>query len=303
MKPAFLSLALGSGALLALACGGGDGSTTEDTWNVIDADADTDADSDSDSDSDADSDSDSDADSDSDSDSDSDADSDADADVSFEPYVMAFSWDMGFEDDSYTGWIGPDGTAGDPFVTVTVYEERYFDAGDDRYSCTWYGYISEVGADDMGVSGLWYGAEIQLSDAGATDCSGFDRSIWGDDNPGAMLTSNRWALGFGPLGDNVSPSLEGAVNDAGLDWSGDWEPNVFSYYMGFTTSSSAAFEDTETVSDYGYALAYEVDTSMTLQTDADGEATVLDIASDARLPRRAYISGAGWFLPYAENFL
>ena len=285
MRRLTLSVTLLLSVGLALACGGGEDPVDEDTWLVQEADADTDADSDSDSDSD----------SDADSDADSDSDSDADADVTFVPYAVGFSWSLGFEDDGYVGWSS-DGSYNDPFVEVTFYEEAYFNSGDDRYACTWYAYVQDLGEDDMGVSGLWYGAEVALIDAGVNNCEGFDAKVWGATTPTKRMTDMRFGVGFGPLGPEVGPSLEQAVYDAGYDWERDWEPYVFSYYMGFTRSSSTSLS--ANVQELGYGIAFEVDTSMGLAAEPES----LDIAGDLRLPKRAFLNGRGWLFPYAEEF-
>ena len=203
-------------------------------------------------------------DADTDADADSDTDSDADADAYFEPYAMGFNWITAYDDGAFTGWLASDGSDSQPFVSVTVYEEAYFDAGDERYSCTYNAYFNEVAIDNMGLEDLWYGAEVELADAGegSTDCSNFNTDDWGATDPSAALLANRFALGFGPLGPNVGPSLEQAVNDAGYDWENDYEPYAFSYYMAFTQDASAAFADTESASDYGFTYAYEVEDDM-----------------------------------------
>jgi hypothetical protein len=243
------------------------------------------------------------ADADTDADADSDTDADADADAYFEPYAMGFEWVTGFSDGAYGGWLGSDGSEGAPFVSVTVYEEAYFDAGDDRYTCTYNAYFNEVAVDDMGVDGLWYGAEVELVDAASTDCTNLNPDDWGATDPSGFLLDNRFALGFGPLGPNVGPSLEQAVDDAELDWDVDFAPYAFSYYMGFTKDTAAAFADTETVSDYGFSYAYEVEADMSLSTDADGNLVAIEGGNASEMPDPAYIQSNAWYLPYAENFL
>ncbi len=247
------------------------------------------------------------ADADADADADSDTDSDADADAFFEPYAMGFDWSTAFDGGAYTDWLATDGTAAQPFVTVTVYEEAYFEAGDDRYSCTYYAYLTEIAVDDMGVDGLWYGAEVELTPAGeggteATDCANFNTDDWGTDNPGQTLQANRFGLGFGPLGPNVGPSLQQAVIDAGYDWDADYAPYAFSYYMAFTTDASANFADTETASDYGFAYAYEVESDLSLSSDADGNLVGIEAGIASEMPDPAFVSARGWYLPYSENF-
>lgn len=244
-------------------------------------------------------------DADADADADSDTDSDADADAFFEPYAMGFNFRTGYSNGGYSNWFATDGSEGEPFVEITVYEEAYFDAGDERYSCTYYALFSEVAVDDMGIDGLWYGAEIELTPAGeggteATDCSNFNTDDWGTDNPGQTLQANRFALGIGELGPNVADSLEGAVADAGLDWGADWEPYVFSYYMAYTKDASANFADTETAGDLGYGFFFEVEADMTISTDADGNGVFIESAGE--MPGSAYLNTSAWFLPYSENF-
>ena len=303
MRRLTLNLTLFTCAGLALACGVSpvDEPGTTDTW--ASGDADTDADADTDTDTDADSDADADSDSDADSDADADADADADTDVYFEPYAMGFEWITGYSDGGYVGWLETDGSSSQPFVSVTVYEEAYFDAGDDRYTCTYNAYFNEVAVDDMGVDGLWYGAEVELVDAASTDCTNLNPDDWGATDPSGFLLDNRFALGFGPLGPNVGPSLEEAVNNAELDWEVDFAPYAFSYYMGFTTDAAAAFADTDSVSDYGFNYAYEVEEDMSLSVDADGNLVAIEAGNGSEMPAPAYIQSNAWYLPYAENFL
>ena len=243
-------------------------------------------------------------DADTDADSDADTDSDADADAFFEPYAMGFNWITAYDDGAYGSWLASDGTTSEPFVSVTVYEEAYFDAGDERYSCTFNAYFTEIATDNMGLDDLWYGAEVELSDAGegSTDCANFNPDDWGATDPSGFLLDNRFGLGFGPLGPNVGPSLEQAVIDAGYDWDVDYAPYAFSYYMGYTKDAAAAFADTETVSDYGFTYAYEVEDDMSLSSDADGNLVGIEAGSATEMPASAYLSGRAWYLPYAENF-
>lgn len=239
---------------------------------------------------------------DADADSDSDSDTDSDADADFDDYAAAFSFYSGYQDGAHVNWTASDGSVGEPWVSVTIYEEAYFDDGDDRYSCTWNGYIYEVGADDLGLSDLWYGSELEFAEA-STDCTGFDSTRWGSTTPSKTFESIRWGLGWGPLGDNVGPSLETAVNSAGYDWETDFEPYTFSYYLGFTDSASTSFADSETVSDYGYAMGFEVKPSdMSLTVDSDGYAVQLTLGTATKLPGAAFLQGLAWYLPYTTNF-
>ncbi|MED5371852.1 MAG: hypothetical protein VX899_12605 [Myxococcota bacterium] len=241
---------------------------------------------------------------DADADSDSDSDTDSDADADFDDYAAAFSFYSGYQDGAHVNWTASDGSVGEPWVSVTIYEEAYFDDGDDRYSCTWNAYITEVATDNLGVDGLWYGAEMAFEGVeGGTDCANFNEEAWGSTDPTAAFEAMRWGLGWGPLGPNVGPSLEEAVNGSSYDWATDFEPYVFSYYLGFTSDTSMTFADSETVSDYGYAFAYEVDPSdMSMVFDSDEAAIQLELGSATEMPSAAFLQGAGWYLPYTSNF-
>jgi hypothetical protein len=214
-------------------------------------------------------------DADADADADSDTDADADADAEFVPYAMAIDWTTAYADGSYGGWLNTDGTDGRPFLAVTLYEEAYFDARDDRYSCQYFAYFEEVAVDNMGVDDLWYGAEVELEDAGNTNCTNLNPDDWGATDPSGFMLDHRFAIGFGPLGPNVSETLPQAVIDAELDWEVDFAPYVFSWYMGWTRDSAAQFADTDTVSDWGWARAYEVEDG-TLSVDAEGNLVQLE---------------------------
>jgi hypothetical protein len=144
----------------------------------------------------------------------------------------------------------------------------------------------------MGIRGRWGGAELEIGDAGATDGSGVETSVWGDTDPAKAIAGTRVGLGFGPLGPNVASELETAVYDAGLDWEADWEPSVFSYYMGFAKSSGANLG--ADAQDYGYAFASQVDASMNIMTDDDGKLITQEIGGDTMLPPRSFLSGRAW---------
>ena len=246
---------------------------------------------------------DTDADADADADADSDTDSDADADAFFEPYVVGFSWITAYNDGAYGGWLNNDGSEAQPFVSMKFYEEAYFDAYDDRYSCTYNAYFNEVAIDNMGLDDLWYGAEVELTDAGSTDCTNLNPDDWGSTDPSGFMLDNRFGLGFGALGPNVGPSLEQAVIDAELDWDADFAPYAFSYYMGWTSDSAAAFADTETVGDWGYVYAFQLEEDTSLSVDADGNNVAREAGTATEMPESSLMDARAWYLIEVENFL
>lgn len=233
-------------------------------------------------------------DADADADADSDTDSDADADAEFVPAAMAIDWTAGYADGSYGGWVNSDGSDGRSYLTLTLYEEAYFDARDERYSCVYFAYFNEIAIDNMGVDDLWYGAEVELEDAGNTDCTNLNPDDWGATDPSGFMLENRFAIGFGPLGPNVSETLPQAVLDAELDWDADFAPYVFSWYMGWTRDSEAAFADTDTVSDWGYSYAFEVEEDGSLSVDAEGNNVRLEAGSASEMPT-GVMSARAWY--------
>ena len=237
---------------------------------------------------------DTDADADADADADSDTDADADADAVFEPYRIGFSFTTAYTDGAYGPFVASDGTEVRPYATVTLYEEAYFEAGDERYTCTYFAYFNEVAVDNMGLDDLWYGAEVELEDAGNTDCTNLNPDDWGATDPSGFLLDTRFAVGFGPLGPNTGPALEQAVIDAELDWSADFEPYAFSYYAAWTKDSSAAFADTETLYDYGYVYAFEMEDDLTLSVDADGNNVAVEAGLGSEMPNGLMDSRIWW---------
>ncbi|MFT5586382.1 MAG: hypothetical protein ACI9VR_003980 [Cognaticolwellia sp.] len=242
------------------------------------------------------------ADADTDADADSDTDTDADADAYFEPYAVIIDWVTAYDDGAYGNWVNTDGSDGQPFMSMTIYEEAYFDAGDERYSCTYNATFNEVAIDNMGIEDLWYGAEVELVDSGNTDCTNLNPDDWGATDPSGFVVDNRFAVGFGPLGPTTSGDLEPAVIDAGLDWDVDWAPYVFSYYMGWTKDASVSFADSESTRDWGYVFAYEVADDLSLNTDADGNLVGIDAGGGSEMPDNSLVSGNGFYYLDSESF-
>ncbi len=300
-----LTVILGLGATLLLACGGPQAETTDSgTW---DADADTDSDSDSDTDSDSDSDSDSDTDSDTDSDSDSDTDSDTDADY-FDPIAVGFEYVGGYnaDDVSLTGWTWSDGTLQDPYVVVTLAELDFFSTGDEGTYCElYYSFTHEEGQfkayedSDPNSANPWatHGSQANLwaswegtlhywasSSSNGYLCESLDPAEWEDGAPYSRLEGMQFGLGFGEQTDYL---FDGWGDDT-QDIYGD---AAFTSYIAInhpTSDGGVAFD--------GYNWTY----SIMWQWDGIGGERRAD--DDGYLiPQPHYDGGAsGWINSYAR---
>lgn len=250
------------------------------------------------------------ADADTDADSDSDTDTDADADATFQDYVFFASFYTGYDGvglSSYTG-IGSDGSefTQTPFVEITIVEEAYFDAGDDRYSCVWYGDVGEVALENGGHGedvfiGWQVGLTLALAEDGspATNCTNFDEGIWGASDPTVAIESMNWFIGFGNMDSEFSTAIETAVTNGGGDWAADWEPYLFGGYLGVVPDGTAF--TAENSGQTQYVVAFEVDGEGMIQYDANDESVQYESRGLTSWPGPAAIISNAYYGFYTTN--
>jgi len=283
-------------ALFAMtACEIGNGEVDDTDLNPEgDADADTDADTDTDADSDADTDADTDADSDADADADTDSDADTDCtfnddalladtgmpddSVEFDPYFFSISsvlmvddeniWDFDYEgtpNSSYLEFAFMDTEASGYADLCTV----IYDASDaSLWGGTW--------ITDGGV--IYEGYDLSFSD-GYTDCGVLDDGAWGTTDIREAIEKHKWGIGIGPMYDIYDP-LKEAVQNAGLDWTKDWEPHVSSGYLYWDLAGGAI--------EWMYSFGYDTSCDEAL-ADGDGNLIAMPAPTSSPLDRGLWI--------------
>ena len=102
-----------------------------------------------------------------------------------------------------------------------------------------------------------------------------------------------WGLAWGDMGVAMTAELEDAVDDAGLDWTADWEPYVFAGYIYWDLAGSAWELD--------YSFGYEVDCGE-LTRDSSGDNVKLSAPSSGPLSDGVY-TGQSWTVFYADNLI
>jgi hypothetical protein len=221
---------------------------------------------------------------DTDTDSDADTDTDTDTDVpDVEPPWMALSSAVTVDDGLWGYGVG--GAWTDPYMSVTFYEDAWFDTGDEQYRCDWWGRLSDDGKTVFPESTeVWKAWRVEL-DSFDTDCSGFDVGVWNGETPSGHMNGFKLGIGWGPLSQQRATELEDAFTDAGQDWS-QVGPTLHSVWYAFDDGSGQW-----DVYEGGYGIAFEVDADYELVYE-DGEAIALD--SDRGDPGPAVYSGYRW---------
>lgn len=245
-----------------------------------------------------------DADADGDSDSDTDSDSDADTDVTFDAYAMGMSVVAGYDGSGLVGYVAS-GNAVNSFAVITMYEEDYFDAGDDRHLCEDIYDITENGIDDLQVDGIYGGWDISLLYSGPTQdsapCENFDEDVWGSDTPVDVLEGTALGVGVGPISDTFKNDyLKPWVEGAGYSWETDFAPFWMSYYLAFYDTDSGALAGSE----LGYTWIFEADENMELVSGTNclnGSIQCVDISNATELPYPVVLNSGTYFLPYTSN--
>lgn len=268
-------LTLGSGLDSQVGVLGSEVASSFSTGNQGEADSDTDADSDSDSDSDA------------DADTDADSDSDADADMTFNPYAVGLYVQAAWDGENLVRWADSAGNFQTPNVRFTFYEEEYFEAYDERFTCNWVGGIQVQGAAAIDVE-AYDSYEVRFSDQGTSDCGGFPLSWGADRTPAETMTTQSFGLAFTPMSNDFASVMRPYLEDSGSDWEGDWAPYVFSTQFNFLDGDGIWNE-------VNYAFAMDLNGDGALASDA--KPVPLDQGIEGEL-----ITAQPWYLPYASNF-
>ncbi len=277
---------------------------TADTGSWVEGDADADADADTDTDADADSDADADTDADADADTDADADADSDADTDCE--WLDVEVDGSNEPDPATqfdltyfglGFIGQiqeseiydwemDSEPASAMLEFTLYDSDWdtcsliYDASD---------YVHNNGWKTEGGQ-LYDAFDIDIA-AGYTDCPELDDAQWETIDARELVERHKWGHGFGSFYANES-ELKDAVQDAGLDWTNDWQPYVMATYIYWDLAGYGI--------ELGYGFGYESECGV-LTTDGDGYATTMAAATGTPLPSGVY-SGSPFYV-YDATYL
>ena len=278
-KLTLLPLLVGGFALGLTACGGD--TTTGDTgWADTDTDADTDADSDSDSD--------------------SDSDTDTDTDADFDSYAASIALYTGFHDGDLTS-VYFSGSEQPPLVEITFYEEDYFEAGDERYTCTWVGAPAQNSLSDLELGdNLWIGWDVslQLPDPGYTDCADFNVDKWGEATPTSVLESLQFGIGWGPALQETYDSLHDLlIDDYGwseTEWNDNYGPKLYSQYIAMYDSDVGALSGFEN----GLGRSLITDEAYEIVYDDDGYATFIEVSDS--MPD-GYSYSIPWYYWYAEQ--
>ena len=240
-----------------------------------------------------------DADTDADSDADSDSDSDADTDVVFDAYVMNVGVVSGYDGAGLVGYVAS-GNALDPYASVTLYEEAYFDAGDDRYLCEDFFSVVENGVDDLQVSGIWAAWDVSMVylAPGDAPCDNLDSAIWGDTTPVGVFEATQFGVGVGPMSAEHEATM--------TDWiSGSYDPDDvipfwLSYYLALYDEDSGALLGSE----IGYSWAFVADENMEM---VDGNNCLVegvecvDISTSSELPANSILQTGSYYLLYTSN--
>lgn len=242
---------------------------------------------------------DTDADTDTDTDSDTDSDTDTDTEV-FEDYAVFMNFRLAVADDALSAYNYEDEN-GDlqevtPYVEMTIAEEAYFDAYDDKYTCTWYGYVVENGLDDLQAD-VWIGWDVSflLID---TDCENFDPEIWGEETPTTKIEEVQFGIGFGELGGDFKTSVQSAFEDAGYDWENEYAPYVIGMYLAAYDPDSGALAGGQA----NIAYAYEMEDDGALISDADGNLIPYDISTATEMPQPSFVFGPAFYGYYTTIF-
>ena len=238
----------------------------------------------------------------------------------FEPTAFGLTFVGGFDGEGLVSYAGQDSAGApfdsDPYVIVDFYTQDYFDTqGDERYTCTWYGDITELAVTSMptatvtdGSAGpdLWIGFEVGLTvsmvDDGsgqmvaATNCESFDAEVWGSEDPTTVIESLIWGMGAGPLDAAVEDSLSTNYPD---EWAESLGAELYGGYYG-----AGAAQGTITTSGLNYCFGIEMEVVYgvaTISYDENGDAISRELGedyTDDALPPYTLINCNSWYLPY-----
>ncbi len=140
-----------------------------------------------------------------------------------------------------------------PVMMLTLAEDRFWETGNEAYTCSWFGVMNVEGWDLLDDPELWAGYAISLSFL-ETDCTNLDPWVWGERSPTSMLERSFLGVGYRPMSADFEAVIKNQVSDNGLRWAQDWEPYVFTMVMGLWDEDGGKLIGTEV----DYAFAYKM---------------------------------------------
>ncbi len=273
---------LACGFAMGLTACGGDTAVDDTGW--ADADTDTDADSDTDSD--------------------TDADSDTDTDY-FDTYATSIQFYTGWHEDSMSS-VYFSGSEQPPLVEIQFYEEDYFEAGDDRYTCYWVGapVLNSLSDLELGDN-IWIGWDVslQLADPSYTNCTDFDPELWGEDTPTTVFETLPFGMGWGPPTTEFYTVVHDGLIDYGwseTDWEDQMGPFMFAHYIALYDDTAGALVGFEN----GIARSFVTDDAYEVVGDDDGYLIPIEVrngpSSYVDMVPDGYVNSSPWYYWYAE---
>ena len=210
----------------------------------------------------------------------------------FDDFAVGFSYYFGYSGgDPHSVYFS--GSEQPALVVATFYEEDYFDAGDEAYTCQWIGEMNGFSDDDLGISDIWAGWTFSVAEYD-TDCLSMDPANYGGSTPKTLFESSTQALGLDELSSSFASDLESVV---GSTWETDYEPYMFAGLLGYYDKSSLSFLGIES----NYALSYEIDDDDELVYDSSGYATPIEL--DGSGAPQGYVYVGAYYLYYADGLL
>lgn len=228
-----------------------------------------------------------------------DTDTDTDTNV-FEDYAVFMTFRLAHLDGGMTAYAYEDESGAvvevTPTVEMTFAEEEYFEAYDDRYTCTWYGYVIENSLDDLGAE-PWIGWDVSFLFID-TDCEDFDEELWGESTPTSKIESEQFGIGFDTLDSDVASAFQDAVEGAGYDWEQDYEPYVFGMLLAPYDAESGGLAGGQ----INIAYAYEMEDDGMLIYDEEGNLIPYNISGTDELPSPSFVYGPAFYGYYTTIF-
>ncbi|MCB9792956.1 MAG: hypothetical protein H6741_09535 [Alphaproteobacteria bacterium] len=207
--------------------------------------------------------------------------------VFFEPAGFAITFYVGYNDGGMSGYSGvSQGQAfsyASPLAVVELFEEEYFEAYDDRYSCAWVADIVETDTNSFGLD-IWGGWDYTLVgnaeyntnlESNGTLCNDLDpESGWQETTPATVFEGlSGLGFGFGAISADLRSDIVAAVGQSTYDT--DWAPSVFG---GYTSLDGA------NATNYHYCFGSQTDSSMAIQYDDASAAISMEIGEEGLVP-------------------
>lgn len=213
----------------------------------------------------------------------------------FEPYVMFVDGNFLYDaaTDTIASAIGTDGSPIPPTIAITIAEEAYFDAYDDKYTCGVVYYIEEgtvareaLSDGTLTHAGFWMPTTAVFD----TNCENFDVDLYGDGTSvdyEALFGQYEYGVGVG----QVSTKLAADKNWKDFITANTSADFAFDTYVVGGGIGLRAGED----SSYGqqnWAMGYAVDKDFAIIVDDADNAQILSntdvLGTETGLPPTAY---------------